>query len=179
MGVAKAIGFSVAAAGIALAGFSVWAGTRPPEQKLELPAASMHAPRNRVLHLGDGIGMMQVPRLGLVVPIVEGSDDASLESGAGHVPRTALPGTAGNAGIAAHRDTCFRPLRFIQSGDEILIATRYGASRYVVDGTRIVLPSDGKVLHRSRRRELTLVTCYPFFSVGNAPKRFIVHATAG
>jgi sortase A len=33
---------------------------------------------------------------------------------AGHIDRTALPGTTGNVGIAAHRDTFFRPLREVR-----------------------------------------------------------------
>ncbi len=57
-----------------------------------------------------------------------------------------------------------------------MITTPAGSYVYQVTGTEIVLPNDGRVLHRTRNRSLTLVTCYPFFYIGHAPKRFIVHA---
>jgi len=109
--------------------------------------------------------------------VVEGADSDALLHGAGHVMHTAFPGHYGNAGIAAHRDTCFRPLRFIRPGDDVVITSPDGVYDYVVAGTEIVLPSDGEVLHHTRNRDLTLVTCYPFYYAGHAPKRFIVHAT--
>lgn len=145
----------------------------------ELTNIAFHArhPRKKVYHSGDLLGAIQVPRLGLSVLVVEGADDESLKAGAGHVKGTAFPGHSGNSGIAAHRDTSFRPLRFIQPGDDILITTPGGASHYVVENTCIVTPQDGWVLRGSRREHaLTLVTCYPFFYAGNAPNRFIVRA---
>lgn len=168
--------------GLGLVALATWASTRPP--KFEdadgslLKRAEWRAthPATRIVRRGDLLGVIQVPRLGLAVPVVEGVDDDSLNMGAGHVTHTAFPGHHGNAGIAAHRDTCFRPLRFIQPDDHILITTPQGTSDYIVSGTEIVEPSDGHVLHRTRDRSLTLVTCYPFFYVGSAPHRFIVHA---
>ena len=133
-------------------------------------------PSRQLLHRGDLLGIVQVPRLGLAVPFVEGSDAEPLEIGAGHIPHTAFPGHHGNAGIAAHRDTMFRPLRNIRPGDDIVITTPAGSYDYKVSGTEIVMPSDAQVLNRTPNRTLTLVTCYPFFYVGDAPKRFIVHA---
>ncbi len=81
-----------------------------------------------------------------------------------------------NIGIAAHRDTYFRPLRAIRVDDVIMLNTRAGASRYAVTETKIVRPSDIGVLAKAPGRDLTLVTCYPFYYIGSAPKRFIVHA---
>jgi sortase A len=133
-------------------------------------------PSQRVVHRGELLGVLQVPRLSLNVPVVEGADDESLNHGAGHIPHTAFPGHHGNAGIAAHRDTCFRSLRFVRPDDHILITTPRGAYDFAVTSTRIVKPEDGHVLHRTPTRTLTLVTCYPFFYIGSAPKRFIVHA---
>ena len=133
-------------------------------------------PDKELVHRGDILGVLQIPRLGLAVPVVEGSEGDSLDKGAGHIPQTAFPGHRGNAGIAAHRDTCFRPLRFILPNDDILITTPRGSYHYVVASTEIVRPQDGRVLHRTPERTLTLVTCYPFFYLGSAPQRFIVHA---
>jgi sortase A len=133
------------------------------------------APPAPVRH-GDVIGELDIPRLGVSVMVFEGDDAGVLGQGAGHIPGTALPPGGGNIGIAAHRDTWFRPLRVIRSNDVLTLKTPAGASRYAVTDTRIVRPSDIGVLARAPGRDLTLVTCYPFFYVGNAPERFIVHA---
>ena len=100
----------------------------------------------------------------------------TLRVAAGHVPGTALPGDAGNAAFAAHRDTFFRPLKDVREGDEIAVATPSGNYRYVVTAISIVEPEDLSVLSPTAESVLTLITCYPFDYVGSAPQRFIVQA---
>jgi len=126
--------------------------------------------------LGEPIGRMEIPRLHLSVGILEGTAPKTLRVAAGHINGTALPGTAGNICIAAHRDTLFRPLREVQPQDAIIITTTYGTFRYIVDMVEIVSPSDVRVLRPTTDQELTLITCYPFTYVGPAPKRLAVHA---
>jgi LPXTG-site transpeptidase (sortase) family protein len=126
--------------------------------------------------LGEPIGRMEIPRLHLSVAILEGTAPKTLRVAAGHINGTALPGTAGNICIAAHRDTLFRPLREVQPQDAIIITTTYGTFRYNVDMVEIVSPSDVRVLRPTTDQELTLITCYPFAYVGPAPKRLAVHA---
>ena len=126
--------------------------------------------------LGEPIGRMEIPRLHLSVVILEGTAPKTLRVAAGHINGTALPGTAGNICIAAHRDTLFRPLREVQPQDAIIITTTYGTFRYIVDMVEIVSPSDVRVLRPTTDQELTLITCYPFTYVGPAPKRLAVHA---
>jgi sortase A len=125
---------------------------------------------------GDVIGELDIPRLQVSVMVFEGDDAGILRQGAGHIPGTALPSSSGNIGIAAHRDSYFRPLRGIHTNDVITLKTPAGSSLYAVTETTIVRPSDIGVLARAPGRDLTLVTCYPFFYVGSAPERFIVHA---
>jgi len=108
--------------------------------------------------------------------VFEGATAGILKIGAGHIPATALPGGGGNVAIAAHRDTFFRPLRLVREHDTIVLKTSDGTLRYAVTSTQIVAPSDVDVLAKAPGRDLTLVTCYPFYYVGSAPKRFIVHA---
>jgi sortase A len=122
------------------------------------------------------IGLLDIPRLGLSVMVIEGVGTKNLRRAAGHIPGTALPGQPGNAGISAHRDTFFRPLRNIRQNDVITINTGLGEYRYRVVSTRIVSPSDVAVLDSGGEEVLTLVTCYPFYFVGSAPDRFIVRA---
>ncbi len=65
----------------------------------------------------DGlIGRIEIQRLGVSVVVVEGTGEAALRRAVGHILGTAMPGQPGNIGIAAHRDTFFRPLRNIRHG---------------------------------------------------------------
>jgi sortase A len=133
-------------------------------------------PSHRRIHHGDVLGRLTIPRLNLSVMVFEGDDAAILKQGAGHIPATSLPPENGNLGIAAHRDTYFRPLRLIRPNDLIEFTTPQGVSRYRVTDAEIVRPSDIQVVAKARGRDLTLVTCYPFYYLGSAPKRWIVHA---
>jgi len=108
--------------------------------------------------------------------VVEGAGERDLKLAAGHVPGTSLPGEAGNAGIAGHRDTFFRSLRLIRKNDAISVTTSSGEYQYRVVSIEIVEPDDVQVLYPTKTEMLTLVTCYPFYFVGPAPRRFIIQA---
>jgi sortase A len=125
---------------------------------------------------GGTVGKIEIARIGLSAMILEGIGARTLRLAVGHIPGTPLPGQHGNVGIAGHRDTFFRGLRDIRSDDEIKLTTLDGSYRYLVDSTEVVSPADTQVLSNSDDTILTLVTCYPFYYVGPAPKRFIVRA---
>jgi sortase A len=131
------------------------------------------APR---LSEGDLVGKLEIPRLGLSVMIMEGVADKTLRLGGGHIPGTAYPGAPGNSGFAAHRDTFFRKLRNVRKDDVIHFTTRSTKLSYRVASTAVVDPSDTGVLRPTARETITLVTCFPFYYVGPAPRRFVVHA---
>ena len=122
------------------------------------------------------LGRIEIPRLGVSVVVVEGTGTPTLRRGAGHITGTAWPGQPGNIGIAGHRDTFFRPLRYVHRDDVITLTTLRGEYRYRVVSTKVVDPSNVAVLRPDRNEILTLVTCYPFYFVGFAPDRFIVRA---
>jgi len=126
--------------------------------------------------VGSPLGLIEISAIGLEVMILEGTDDGVLRRGVGHIPGTPLPGQQGNVSIAGHRDTFFRPLRKIRKNDEITLTTLNGTFRYRVDFTQVIDPENTRVLANSDEAILTLVTCYPFYFVGSAPKRFIVRA---
>ncbi len=123
------------------------------------------------------LGILTIPKIGLEVPVLEGIDTMTLDRGAGRIPGTALPGQPGNIGIAGHRDGFFRGLKDISTGDTIIFSTLDSRNTYAVESIRIVNPGDVKVLGPTPKPSLTLVTCYPFYFVGVAPRRFVVHAT--
>ena len=123
------------------------------------------------------LGRLELPGIGLSVPVLESCDPATLRRGAGHVPGTAMPGGLGNLAIAAHRDTFFRPLRKVRPGMIVeVVAPGNLHWRYQVDRTEVVTPSQTDVLLTGDTPTMTLITCFPFDYVGSAPQRFIVFA---
>jgi sortase A len=128
---------------------------------------------------GDLLGKLEIGRIGISVMVFQGMEDHTLIVGAGHVPGTPWPGAGGNVVIAAHRDTFFRELEGIQPGDRIQLETLRGSYEYIVDSVETVDPEDTHVMESRAYSELTLITCYPFYFVGAAPERFIVHARPG
>jgi sortase A len=141
---------------------------------------------------GDLLGRVEIPRLNLSAIVREGVGNKTLSLAVGHVPSTALPGQVGNFAIAAHRDTLFRALKDIKKDDLVTFKSADGTYTYEVISTKIVKPSDVSVLRSDgggiisendapaqpsdKNRLLTMITCYPFYYVGSAPKRFIVEA---
>ena len=122
------------------------------------------------------LATLQIRRLGVSVNVLAGTDDWTLNRAVGHIAGTPKPGDDGNVALAGHRDGFFRPLKDIAVGDVIEMATGKGIDRYRVTQTLIVSPSDVWVLNPTETPTLTLVTCYPFYFIGSAPKRFIVRA---
>lgn len=143
-------------------------GNAQPQEK---PETQPVAPQSGAL------GRLISERIGLDVMIAEGVDHATLRRAAGRIPGTARLDSDGNIGLAAHRDTFFRPLRNIQKGDVLELETHQARYRYRVDWMAVVEPSEVHFLEPSSESELTLVTCFPFYYVGPAPRRYIVRAT--
>jgi|ERR1019366_4596202 sortase A len=129
-----------------------------------------------VIPEGDLVGKVEIPKLHLSAVVFQGTTDKTLDRGVGHLDGSALPGETGNVVLAAHRDTFFRSLRNIHQGDEITVTTPTGPRAYEVESTEIVDPTDVSVAGTTKNPTLTLITCYPFYFVGHAPKRFIVIA---
>jgi sortase A len=131
--------------------------------------------------LDPATGVLTIPAIDLAVPIFEGTTELVLNRGAGRIEGTAALGTAGNVGIAGHRDGFFRGLKDVELGDTIDVQFLGGTTRYRVTELLIVEPTDVYVLDPTNEAVLTLVTCYPFYFVGEAPQRYIVKAveTAG
>ena len=144
---------------------------RPPVARAVVPEVS------KPLKSGELIGRIDIPRIKLSAAIAEGDDDKTLGKAVGHLPDTPLPWhRRGNVAVAAHRDGLFRPLEKIRVGDDVRVVTARGEYRYKVTKTHIVDPDDVWVIAPTVAPTITLITCYPFSFVGNAPHRFIVQA---
>ena len=122
------------------------------------------------------LAILRIPRIRLEVPVYDGTGDAVLDLAAGRIEDTALPGTAGNVGIAAHRDGFFRVLKDVKEGDALVLETPAATEHYRVEWIRITDPTDVSVIDPTPGPAVTLVGCYPFYHVGSAPQRFIVRA---
>jgi len=146
--------------------FSLWSESRirAYEKSLEI---EKHLP----------LAVLSVDKLHMRVPVFEGTDELVLNRGVGWIVGTAKPGESGNIAIAGHRDGFFRGLKDIVVGDTVQLATLEDQAAYVVDQIEIVGPERVDVLRPRSSPSLTLVTCYPFYFIGSAPQRFIVHAT--
>ncbi len=125
---------------------------------------------------GDPVALLRIASVGLEVPVYMDSTERNLNRGAGLIEGTALPGEAGNVGIAAHRDGYFRALRSVAIGDVLELDSPSQANRYRVVSTFVVDPTAVWTLDPAEVSTVTLVTCYPFYFVGSAPQRYIVRA---
>jgi sortase A len=130
-----------------------------------------------VEHFAPAIAILRIPKIHMEVPVLEGTDDLILNRGVGHVIGTAKPGEDGNVAIAGHRDGFFRGLKDIDFHDTIEVETMDRTERYTIDRITVVDPSDVSVLKKRSHASLTLITCYPFYFIGSAPKRYIVQAS--
>jgi LPXTG-site transpeptidase (sortase) family protein len=141
------------------------------------PSVEQRAPGLARLKTGEIIGRVDIPRLKLSAAVAEGDDEKTLRTSVGHLPDTPLPWQrSGNVAFAAHRDGLFRPLEKIELKDEVRIVTPRGDYHYQVTKKHIVDPNDVWVLAPTATPTITLITCYPFAFIGNAPRRFIVQA---
>jgi sortase A len=150
-------------------------GERELERLRRNPPAVSAAPAT----IADGtpVGEVEIPKLHLSAVVFQGTGDGILAQGVGHLDASAFPGQTGNVVLAAHRDTFFRSLRNIRRGDLVQVTTPYGMRTYAVDSTQVVKPTETSVIAATANPTLTLITCYPFYYVGHAPKRFIVRAS--
>jgi sortase A len=146
--------------------FSLWSPQRIADYETSLTA-----------NLSPPIGILRIVKAHLEVPVLDGVDDVSLNRGVGYIPGTAHPGERGNVGIAGHRDGFFRVLKNVGVGDEIELETPERIDVYQIKDIVIVNKNDVSVLRPTSVPILTLVTCYPFYFTGSAPRRYIVVAS--
>lgn len=124
----------------------------------------------------DGLTRVSIPKINLDLIVVEGANYRALRFGPGHLRNTPSPGELGNSVISAHRDTFFRHIYELTPGDEIQVRRQGHTFTFQVTEKKIVTPNDLSVLKNTPDARLTLITCYPIYYVGPAPKRLVVFA---
>ena len=128
---------------------------------------------------GEALTQLQIPKLGVDVMVVEGTSLAALRAGAGHYPKTPLPGEAGNVAIAGHRTTYGRPFNRLDElvpGDKVILTTPLARHVYeITTEAYVVAPTDWSPIDVYPRKGsfLTLTTCHP---EGSASQRIVTRA---
>ncbi len=120
------------------------------------------------------LGTIEIPKIGITRPLLEGISLTTLDNGPGHWPGTAMPGQFGNAVIGGHRTSHDKPFRNIDqlvAGDEVIFTTDAGRFTYHVTSTQIVTPNDIWIIDQKPEYTATLFACHP---VGSTRERFIV-----
>ena len=148
-----------------------------PSLAVERRTVAREARRFRMqVRRGAAIGRLSIPRLGLNMVVVNGTDASSLKKGPGRDPRTFMPGERELVYVAGHRTTYSAPFSDIDDlrrGDRVSVRVPYATLVYRVTG-HVVVPADDLDRLRSRGREvLALQACHPRFF---ASHRYIVYA---
>lgn len=116
-----------------------------------------------------------VPAHGVEQIVLAGDSGESLAFGPGHSFASSMPDQGGVVMISGHRDTHFRFLQHLESGDRLILKTRKGIHYYTVSDTEVV--DSRRYQADAERDELLLVTCYPFNSAtAGGTQRYLVHA---
>src|SRR5437588_972433 len=169
--------WSAGAAAIVWFAWASWSSAKFQSQQTQQLKILQQTPVEKTLaREGAPFGEISIPRLGLSAMVAEGVDEKTLHHAVGHFPESSTPEGAGTVALAGHRDTFFRPLANIRLHDLVMLETPHGKYQYEVVHTAIVGPQHVEVVQPSPESDLTLVTCYPFRYVGQAPLRFIVQA---
>lgn len=181
----KYVGFILLIAGLGFmvyGGYHIWDSKQKQQEALQRAEEVVTNEKKTDISsfsptVGEEVGILSLPTLGEVLPIVEGVDEDELEKGVGHYGGTAFPSQQGQIVLSGHRDTVFRRLGELKIGDELEVKMPYGDFTYVIDRTEIVDADDRTVINPNIDEELlTVTTCYPFTYVGNAPDRYIIYA---
>jgi sortase A len=125
---------------------------------------------------GQAIGRLRVPRMGVNMIMVNGTDADSLKKGPGRDRRTFMPGENRLVYIAGHRTTYSAPfsrINTMRKGDRISIEVPYGRFIYSMTHHRIVASTNLSVLRSPRHEVLELQACHPRFF---ASHRYIAYA---
>lgn len=123
----------------------------------------------RMLEVEEMVGHIQIPKIGIDIPIRAGSSEDVLQQGAGHLEGTSLPigGKSTHTVITAHRGLpnakLFRNLDQLAYGDVFYISNIKETIAYKVDKIQVVEPSDFEpVLVVENKDYATLLTCTPY-----------------
>jgi sortase A len=123
---------------------------------------------------GTPQGLLEIPVLRLVAPVLQGTGDAVLDEAVGHVPASAWPGQPGTSVLAAHDVTWFSRIGQVRPGDEIRYVMPCRTFTYLVRSHRVVRA--GYPVYNTATARIVLDTCYPMDALYLTGSRYLVYA---
>ena len=121
------------------------------------------------LTVGGAMAYIDIPKIGVYLPVQHGTGAETLEKSVGHVVGTSLPvgGSSTHAVLSAHSGMAssklFSDIDQLEKGDIFYIHVLGDTLAYEVDSINTVLPTDTSLLHVEDGKDfVTLVTCTPF-----------------
>ena len=121
------------------------------------------------LTVGGVMAYVDIPKIGVYLPVQHGTDADTLERAVGHVVGTSLPvgGSSTHAVLSAHSGMAssklFSDIDQLTEGDVFYIHVLGEVLAYKVDAIHAVLPTDTSLLQiEDGKDQVTLVTCTPF-----------------
>lgn len=129
--------------------------------------------------VGESVANLVIPKLNQSYEVYWGTDDDTLAKGVGmYVSEwTVTPDKEGHTVLSGHRDSVFRPLGDLESGDQIYVTYRGIDYEYIINKIWITDANDRTVIVEKDEATLTVTTCYPFYYIGSAPDRYIIQAS--
>jgi LPXTG-site transpeptidase (sortase) family protein len=176
----RIVSMALIAIGIILLGYvtgsywEIYRSQKNLEAAWDQQAATVNASEQPKMSPEQILTRIRVPKIGMDAIVVEGASVKELSEGPGHMRETAEPGETGNAVITGHRDTFFRHIYELTKGDQIQVQRNGRNFTYEVTSQKIVKPEDISVINPTMDSRLTLITCYPTYYIGPAPKRLVV-----
>jgi LPXTG-site transpeptidase (sortase) family protein len=122
----------------------------------------------------DPEGLLEIPALGLVAPVLQGTGSEVLSRAVGHVPASAWPGSEGTTVLAAHDVTWFSRIDRLRAGDQIRYVTPCRTFGYRVTSHRVV--QAGYPVYDTAAARIVLDTCYPLDALYTTSRRYLVYA---
>jgi len=120
-------------------------------------------------------GLLEIPSLGVVAPVEQGTGDGVLAVAVGHDPYSVWPGRAGNAVLLAHDVSYFSTINQLKSGDVLRYVTP--CTTYVFKVASHAIVTSGSPVYNTTAPTVTLVTCWPTDALWFTPDRYLVTAT--
>jgi sortase A len=149
--------------------------SRTGSSSREAVAAAARRYRSR-LRAGEPVGRIRIPRMGVDMLVVQGTDHEALKRGPGHYAGSLLPGEGRLVYVAGHRTTYGAPFSRIdrlRRGDRVVLELPYATFEYRVTGHRVVPATAVEVLRPGTHEVLALQACHPRFF---ASHRYIAYA---
>lgn len=118
--------------------------------------------------------LLRVPRYGIEQFVLEGNSGRNLAFGPVFIDSVAA---GKDRVISGHRDTHFRFLQVLRTGDHIHLETPGGSEEYTVASAEVVDSRRRELVLEPATRRLSMVTCYPFDApLAGGPLRYVVTA---